>query len=107
MKGTSNNKALKIVGSIAVVGTLAAVAVFSADGDITGGSTFLASKVDPEVVKEFNDFIGRYDRSFLTKEEYKARLSNFKANFEAIREHNSKNDTNYKLGINFLSDWAP
>jgi len=21
--------------------------------------------------------------------------------------HNAKNDTNYKLGINFMSDWSP
>ncbi len=107
MKSNSNNRALKIVGTVAVVGTLAAVAVFSTDMEFNGGgSTFLASKVDPEVLKEFNDFIGRYDRSFLTKEEYRARLSNFKANYEAVKLHNARNDSNYKLGINFLSDWA-
>lgn len=47
-----NNKTLKVVGSIALVGTLAAVAVLNSG--VSDHSTFLASKVDPEVNAAFN-----------------------------------------------------
>ncbi len=91
----SNNKTLKVVGSVAIVGTLATIAVFNAGVELGDSSTFLASKVDPEVTIAFNDYINKYDRSFLTKEEYKARLTNFKAHFEAVREHNARPDVSY------------
>jgi hypothetical protein len=91
----TNNKTLKIVGSVAVVGTLAAAALLGLGMQDSDASTFLASKVDPEVTTAFNDFIAKYDRSFLTKEEFRARLSNFKSRYEAIKEHNSQPDASY------------
>lgn len=41
----------------------------------------LVSKVDPEVQIAFNDFVSKYSRSFITKEEYRARLANFRDSY--------------------------
>lgn len=100
-----NNRTLKVVGSIALVGTLAAVAVLNINMP-SDSATFFASKVDPEINTAFNSFISKYERSFLTKEEYKARLSLFQSTYQEIKEHNAK-DESYKLGVNKFTDWSP
>ena len=98
---------LKVIGSVAVVGTLAVMALLNLSINESEGSTFLASKIDDEIVKAFNQHISKHDRNFLTKEEYRARLAHFKNTYDVVMAHNAKNDTNYKLALNFMSDWSP
>lgn len=98
------NNTLKIVGSVALVGALAAFAVLN--GNQSGNSTFLADKIDPEVKTAFNDFINKHSRNFLTKSEYNARLSLFRNHYEDVKLHNAQNSS-FKLGLNQFSDWAP
>ena len=93
------NRTLKIVSSVAIVGTLAALALvnFSESGN---NGTFLAEKSDTEVNSAFADFIAKHSRSFLTKAEFSARLGIFRDKYELVKLHNSRNDSSYKLGLN-------
>lgn len=72
----------KTIATIAVVGTLAAVALFSVTtlGIKSINQTFLAQGNDTssEVQEHFADFISKNQRSYLTKSEYNARLQIFK-----------------------------
>lgn len=49
----------KIVASIAVVGTIAAVAVINMTGSNNASGTFLASNEDQIVMTKFNDYISK------------------------------------------------
>jgi len=74
------NLSLKIIGSVALVGTLAAMALLNQE--VRENSLFLASKVDNAVVKAFNEHISKHDKNYLTKEEYRARLAHFKNTYD-------------------------
>lgn len=107
------NRTLKIVGTVAVVGTLAALAVLgisqlspSSSSVGNSSSTFLASKVDPDITLAFNNYITTHRKSYLTHEEFNARLSNFRDHYEKVKQHNKKNDTSYKLALNKFADWS-
>jgi len=67
----------------------------------------LVSKVDPEVEGAFNNYVSKFQKSFLTKEEFRARLTNFRNRFEEVKLHNSNKDATYKMGLNKFSDWSP
>lgn len=60
------SRTLKVVGSIAVVGTLAALALLGLSMNDSLKSTNLISKADPEITQAFNSYISKYHRSFLT-----------------------------------------
>lgn len=103
------NRTLKIVGTVALVGTLAALAVLGLTLPSSGsstGSTFLASKIDPEITLAFNNFITSNRKSYLTHEEFNARLANFRDNFEKVKQHNANTEASYKLSMNKFSDWT-
>eukprot|EP00347_Sterkiella_histriomuscorum_P021375 403334193 len=99
------------LGSIAVVGSfLATYALINNLGATHYDSGLsLVMKVDPETQQAFSDFVAKHQRSFLTKEEYKARLSNFRDNYQTIKSHNEgrrKNGVSFKMGVNQFSDWS-
>jgi len=85
----------KFIVSIAVVGTLAVVALFNvASYNHSSSSTFLASdNEDGEVTTLFNSFVSEHRRNFLTRDEYNARLKIFKTNYKIVTEHNAGNST--------------
>lgn len=66
----------------------------------------LVSKIDPEVEQAFTSYISKFQKSFLTKEEYKARLANFRSTFEEVKLHNSNKASSFKMGLNKFSDWS-
>lgn len=74
------NTTLKIVGTVALVGTLAVVGVLNTNMPGKDASTFLASQGDanaPQLTAAFTDYISRFHKSYLTADEFKARLSIF------------------------------
>jgi hypothetical protein len=117
---------LKIVGTVALVGTIASAALLGvglsgaisnnsnsesssssiSSGMIDGITRNLVSKLDPEVEKAFTSYIAKHQRSFLTKEEYKARLQNFKSAYNDIKLHNADTKSSYKMSLNQFSDWS-
>lgn len=82
---------LKIVGTIAIVGALAALAILNYSVD-SPYSTFLARKEDDKVLLAFHKFIAKYHKSYLTRAEFKARFSNFKKAFNFVKMHNAKKE---------------
>lgn len=75
----------KMLASLAVVGTIAAIAVFNVAniGGESNGASFLAENdnTDQKVMLKFNQFISENNKNYLTKEEYNARLSLFKESY--------------------------
>lgn len=119
---------MKIVGTVALVGTLASCALlgvgilgqtgnernlnssFSGEQGVNGilnsMTTNLLSKVDPEIDRAFTKYISLHQKSFLTKEEFRARLANFKKSYELMKQHNLDSSQSYKMGLNKFSDWS-
>jgi hypothetical protein len=95
------------LGALALVGTLAAVAVVSTTISYGSDSMFLAHQpANPEITTAFNNFISEHSRSFLTKAEFEARLTKFRDHYEQVKMHNSRPESSYKLGINRFADWS-
>jgi len=64
-----------------------------------------ASDVEAEYVKHLSEF----NKSYATRQEFDFRLNQFKKNYEAIQEHNSKNTgahDDHVLGLNLFADWT-
>lgn len=58
-----------------------------------------------DLSEAFNKHISTLQRSYLTKEEYKARKDIFKKNYEYVQNHNNQN-SDYKLEMNRYADWS-
>ncbi|CDW72368.1 UNKNOWN [Stylonychia lemnae] len=95
----------KLLASVAVVGTIAAVALFNTSGESASQGTFLAesSNSEQKAVTAFNDFINKHSKNYLTKEEYRARLNIFQTNYNIILKNNEVNK-DYKLDTNQFAD---
>lgn len=73
MKSTT----IKIIGTIAVVGTVAAaVALFGNNASSHETTRFLAQSDDNngQVLKAFQDFVSKHNKNYLTKDEFNARF---------------------------------
>jgi C1A family cysteine protease len=77
----------KILATLAVVGTIAAVALFNGQAP---SSTFLKQSVESgsEVEMAFHRFLGQYGQNIGTKEEYAMRFQIFSQNYHKIMHHN-------------------
>ena len=95
-------KTLKIVGTVAVVGALAALAVLNST-DLPM-PTFLAVE-DTNSVQAFNQYISQYHKSYITKSEYNVRLNNFRGAYNYIQQHDPKKE-GYEVGLNQFADWS-
>ena len=95
----------EIIASIAVVGAVAAFALFNLNS-MPSGTTFLQSSHLEAHEVEFHKFISKHRRSFGTKAEYGARLAIFKKNYEYITNHNANHaeKEGYWLEVNHLAD---
>lgn len=97
----------KIIASIAVVGTVAAIAALigTQSSQFTGGHRLLQAdpKLSDHDVKAFQTFVQKHNRNYMTKEEYNARLHIFASNLEVIRQ-NDPTKTGYTLGVNKFAD---
>jgi hypothetical protein len=69
------------------------------------GTRFLAQADhrDDDDTRLFQDYIGKYNKNYLTKDEFKARLSIFKENLAAIRGHDSSKE-GFAVAINSFAD---
>eukprot|EP00347_Sterkiella_histriomuscorum_P009062 403342666 len=110
MHQAKEKRSLRKYGSLMIVGAVAALAfvgITHYTESVSGNAaTNLKLKVDPSIQTAFNNFVSRHQRSFLTQEEYKARLAIFRDTFEAVQLHNSLESKSYKLAINKFSDMS-
>lgn len=68
------------------MGTVAALACLGLSNLVSKSEGVnLVSTVDPEIAEAYTNYMSRYSKSFLTKAEYNARLSNFRSTFNEIK----------------------
>lgn len=103
-KKSKRSRAYKILASIAVVGTVAAV--LGTDSSSFGSDTsskmrLLESNNDASVddAKAFQSYIQRNNKNYLTKEEHSARLKIFTANLALVKSHDAAS-TGFQITIN-------
>lgn len=61
---------------------------------------------EDETVKKFSDYLSRYHKSYLTKEEFRARLTNFRKALTVVDEHNLDASNTFQLTLNRFADWS-
>lgn len=91
--------------TLAVVGTVAAVAVLALNQAPASTSLFQV-----EINKEnldFANYLAKYGKSYGTKEEFQYRLQQYKKNMAAIAHHNSNNANTFTLAPNKFADYTP
>jgi len=76
----------QILASIAVVGTVATVALLNLTNDAPAHQTLLHAH--DEVETAFQNYLAKYHKSYATHEEYLFRLNVFSANYHDIMNHN-------------------
>jgi hypothetical protein len=101
----------KLIASLAVVGTVAAVAALV--GINAAGSTassalghsrlLLQTSVSASDAEAFQAFVVKHNRNYITKEEFNARQAIFVANVAHIKAHDAV-ATGYTQGINKFAD---
>jgi hypothetical protein len=93
----------KVIAAVAVVGSLAAIAaLLGNEKSSTAPSTrFLAADplISTQDVETFNSFLAKYNRNYLTKDEFNARLGVFRSNLDLIRSHDAEK-TGFSIGLN-------
>ena len=62
----------KILASLAIVGTIATIALFSTSESVQEG-TFLAKSNNAAALKQFSDWASKHNKNYLTKGELTAR----------------------------------
>lgn len=93
-----------ILAGLAVVGTVAAIALMSIKDNSSTVDRFLASdNTSNEDQQAFQEFVNKYNRNYLTKEEYNARLSIFRSNLEKVRNHDAEKE-GFSIAMNKFSD---
>jgi hypothetical protein len=100
---------MKLMTYLALVGSAVAVAValFNSQAPSLKSSVNLAENVaDDETVKKFSDYLSRQHKSYLTKQEFQARLTNFKKALTIVEEHNLDASNTYQLTLNKFADWS-
>ncbi len=66
----------------------------------------IVNKGQDASVTAFNDYISKFGKTYLTRDEYLARLDKFQTNLKYIEKHNAKNNADYKLEVNLYTDWS-
>ena len=90
--------------SLAVVGVVAAVAVFSVN--FMPSTSNLNSHVLKAEDMQFMKFVSKYGKSYGTKAELEFRQEQFKTNLAVIAQENSSNGNTYTLGTNKFTDYT-
>lgn len=88
--------------TLAVVGTVATVALFALNGAQKAVSFFETTDEDVQ----FTYYINEYRKSYGTKEEYEFRKEQYFKNLQMFSEINSQNDVTYRVGVNKFADWS-
>lgn len=96
---------MKKIAYLALIGSAVAVAVALLNQSAPA-SVNLAQDADDETVKKFGDYLSRQRKSYLTKEEFSARLTNFRKSLAIVDEHNLDASNTFQLTLNKFADWS-
>ena len=94
----------KAISTIAVVGTVAAVALMAVYTQNMPAPTNLFAQEHMRE-REFQEYLAKFSKSYSSVPEHKFRREIFSRTLDIIEEHNSQNG-DYKLGLNKYSDWT-
>ncbi len=94
---------LKIIGSVAIVGAIAALAVLNRTPSSLPAASNFAEDLNQKSSVLFNQFLSKHHKNYLTRHEYEARLENFKNALQEIEDHNARNK-DFKLALNKFAD---
>lgn len=90
----------EILGSLAIIGVVAAVAVFALTEFQPKSIQF--NQNDDQYVK----YMARYQKSYGTKEEYLYRKNIYDQTLEIVARESSKNGMTYTIGMNKFADMS-
>ena len=62
--------------------------------------------LDPAEI-EYTQFLSKFGKQVKTQEEFQQRMGFFKAFAAFVKEHNQKQDSTWKAGVNHFADWSP
>jgi hypothetical protein len=91
----------RIIGVVALVGCVAALALFA----VSAPNTTLFQSNNWEVEQQFIRFVAQNRRTYGTREEYRFRFETFQKNLAMIEERNNSNDEAVH-DINDFADWT-
>lgn len=91
--------------TLAVVGTVAAVAVFALN-DQPASTSLFQIEINKENL-DFANYLAKFGKSYGTKEEFQFRLQQYKKNMASISHHNSNNENTFVLAPNKFADLTP
>lgn len=102
------SKTYKLGASLAVVGTIAIMALLTDKRSLEYRTTFLQEddSKDPDTLKLFTDFVNQNNKNYLTLAEYDARYAVFVQNLQIINNHND-GEEGYSLEVNEFADMTP
>jgi hypothetical protein len=92
----------KFFAILAIVGFIVTVALFAVNNQGNSVTYFNAGVTEDE--KEFMTFIAKYKKSYLTKDEYTAKLYVFRENLTQIK---ANTDSEVVLAVNKFTDLSP
>ena len=96
----------KAAAALAVVGFVAVSTLFFAGNQGQASNLFEGlSGLEGDIDFKFINYVGKYQKSYGTREEFMFRLNTFAKNYQKVQDHNSKGKS-YTLGINHMSDWT-
>ena len=87
--------------TLAIVGIIASIAVYSLGGQREGQRLNQEMDVDE---REFVKYVAQYGKSYGTKEEYYFRANLFKKAREFVRTENAKTENTFTVAINQFAD---
>ena len=91
--------------TLAVVGTVAAVAVLALQDTPSYTSLFNMEVTQDNV--DFANYLAKYGKSYGTKEEFQFRFEQYKRNVEMMALHNTNGDNTFTLAPNKFADYTP
>ena len=88
--------------ALAIVGVAATVALFAMTAFTPKAVTTMMYTQEEDFA--FIQFIAKYGKSYVSKNEHMKRAEIFKANMQMIREENLKGENTFTLGVNRFAD---
>lgn len=94
-------KGYAAIATLAVIGFVAVSTLYLTSNNTRSGMNLMSA--DSEVDMKFINYIGQYQKSYQSKEEFLQRMEIFARNAAIIAEHNS-GDASYSMGVNKFTD---
>jgi C1A family cysteine protease len=98
-------KTTEILATLAIVGTVATVAVLNVNNSFSAESTFLQAG-HSEQEQAYMQYLAKYRKNYGTREEFEYRFKTFSDNYHKVMNHNMMNSATegFHMGLNQFAD---